>query len=293
MKRKSAELEEEYPAWMLQNSKNPGLSNQLNERAYQAHAGSDVITSPSVDLGDVTYKDASDNEHTKKVYMIHAVDSILTDGDRVLTIQRKGPPDQDKLAFVGGLVDPKEESMGPIDIRETASNELAEEANGIISKDRGEVIGERKIVREPRDIRVVSGIPAHFKNVEKYGVQPGDLMLVTTQAVLFKVTPEELDIMQRDFYAGSDARKGSARLNNITDLLRDKSMGLDHGLLLEEANAHMQQEKMSQVSKDAPSAVERLRLSRGSRGARESIKPSDSYVSKAAGRETGKGFDRS
>jgi|GEM_PF-6001637 len=254
MKRKAEEAErDEYPAWMLQEGQNPGLSDELNQRAASSYGDSDGIMSPSVDLGEVVYSDSTGVEHRKKVHMIHAVDTILTDGERVLTIQRKGPPDQDKLAFVGGLVDPVElkegESSAQIDIREDASRELAEEANGIISKERGEVVGERKIIREPRDIRIISGVPAHFKNVAKYGVEPEDLMLVTTQAVLFKVSSDELDIMQRDFSAGSDARKGSAQLYKIDALLRDKSMGLDHGALLEEAKAHMQQQRIAEVSR--------------------------------------------
>lgn len=160
-----------YPPWMLQEATNPGLAEHLNEQAVQVFAHATEVFSPSQPLGSCTHNGSEVN-----AVMVHAVDPIfMSDDGRVIVIKRKGEPDKDKYAFPGGLLEPRNNSLGPIDIRETAAQELSEEVGLNVSYDKGEVIGERKIARHPRDIRIVSGVPAHFKNVEKYGVRPGDL----------------------------------------------------------------------------------------------------------------------
>ncbi len=264
------EEDKEYPVWMLQDGQNPELAEKLNIRALEAYGQSKGITAPAVNLGKVTYKDAKGVEHEQNLHMVHAVDTILTDGKRVLVIERKGEPDKDKIALIGGLIDQPRHPLQEgdvIDIRDDAARELKEEANGEVLAGAGVVIGENRLIaRQPRDIRIVSGDSIHYKNVENLGVKPNDLMLVTTQAVLFQVSPEQLDKMESNFKAGTDARADSARLENIQELLQDKKMGLDHGTLLQQAVDYMaEKEKVIARSNSIMGKVSAIVVGAGAR----------------------------
>lgn len=186
----------------------------------------------SHNLGKITLADGK----TVTAHVIHAVDPVITNGEEVVMINRSREPGKGKPALPGGFIDP-EKSGGVESAVQAAAREAMEEVG--ISLGSGRLIGTRNMNR-PFDIRVADFSyltdaemrkkeESAFK--EKYGIAPGDIFMVSTQAVRFDVP----DLQNTTLNAGDDAMPGSARRVRISTLTRD-SVGIpDHFDMIREA----------------------------------------------------------
>ncbi|MDE2101344.1 MAG: NUDIX domain-containing protein [Patescibacteria group bacterium] len=175
-------------------------------------------------------------------HVVHAVDPVITDGNSVVMVNRKYPPGVGRLALPGGFLDPAGGGGAETAIQ-AAAREALEEAGVTVGK--GVLVGERYMDRR-FDIRVARfnvdepGIsPDEQKKRQnskeefraKYGIEEGDLFMVSTQAVRFDVP----DLEKVKLVAGNEIVPGSARLVKLRDLSRD-SVGIpDHYDMIMEA----------------------------------------------------------
>jgi 8-oxo-dGTP pyrophosphatase MutT (NUDIX family) len=157
-----------------------------------------------------------DNGDIVNAHVVHAVDAIITDKIRVVLIERANEPGQGLLALPGGFID--DVSGDPESVIAAAVRESLEEV-GIKLSD-GCLIGDRRIFR-PFDVRVA------WRDMPDRGISKGDLFLVTTQAVLFRMDAiPELE-------AGSDASYAESFL---IERLAFHNFGIqDHPEILAEA----------------------------------------------------------
>jgi hypothetical protein len=174
-------------------------------------------------LGKVTLKDGT----TVRAHVIHAVDSIITDGNELVMINRLKEPKQGLPALPGGFIDPLDGDKVESPF-EAAAREAKEEAfEGIeISFENGALIGTRNMYR-PNDIRIARGNGLE----EKYGIVDGEVFMVSTQAVRFNFP----DLKNTPLAAGDDAVLGSARRVKIDSLTRDNIGIEDHYDMIVEA----------------------------------------------------------
>jgi len=157
------------------------------------------------------------------VHVVHAVDPVITDGTYVVVIDRLNEPGAGLPALPGGFMDPAE---GGVESAIKAAAREAVEETGFKGAEEGVLIGTRSMYR-PNDVRVATA------DMDKYGIKKGELFMVSTQAVLFRVS----DLTQTPLMAGDDAKPGSARILSI-DALSEKPMGIkDHYPMVKKALA--------------------------------------------------------
>lgn len=169
-------------------------------------------------LGEITLADGQKGN----AHVVHAVDPIITDGTEVVMINRSRDPGMGKPALPGGFLDPMED--GGVELpSQGAAREAAEEV-GIKNLGEGVPIGTRNMNR-PYDVRVAQ------KPLPQYGIEEGDIFMVSTQGVRFDV-PE---LSHTTLVAGDDALPGSARRVKVSELTED-SVGIpDHLHMIQEA----------------------------------------------------------
>lgn len=169
-------------------------------------------------LGQITLADG------KKVtaHVVHAVDPIITDGEEVVMINRSNEPGKGKPALPGGFMDPVKGGGVESPVR-AATREAMEEVN-VKLEGSGTVIGTRNMNR-PFDVRVAQ------KPLPQYGINEGDIFMVSTQAVRFDVP----DLANTTLKAGDDAMPGSARRVAISTLTRESVGVPDHFDMIQEA----------------------------------------------------------
>ncbi len=154
-------------------------------------------------------------------HVVHAVDAIIEDGISLVMINRKNEPGRGKPALPGGFLDPTQVA-GVESAVQAAAREALEETGIVLSG--GTLVGTRNMYR-PHDVRV-----AH-KDMPDYGIKQGDIFMVSTQAVRFRVD----DLAQSNLIAGDDAVPGSARRVEISTLTPD-SVGIpDHFDMIKQA----------------------------------------------------------
>ncbi len=215
--------------WMVDS--NDPARNEIVRRALALG----ITGSPdkaSHNLGEISLADGKQ----VTAHVIHAVDPIITDGESVVMINRSREPGKGKPALPGGFIDPSK-GGGVESAVQAAAREAVEEVD--ITLQGGTLVGTRNMDR-PFDVRVAdfSYITDAEKKAreedefkEKYGIKPGDVFMVSTQAVRFDVT----NLKDTKLEAGDDAMSGSARLVNISTLTED-SVGIpDHFRMIKEA----------------------------------------------------------
>lgn len=165
-------------------------------------------------LGEITLA----NGNTVNAHVVHAVDSIITDGEYIVMINRKHDPGTGKPALPGGFIDPAK-GGGVESAVQAATREAAEEAGIDLKNAATQLVGTRNMDR-PFDVRVA----ANNGLEEKYRIKKGDVFMVSTQAVRFDVP----DLASTSLIAGDDAMPGSARRVKIDSLTRDSVAISDH-----------------------------------------------------------------
>jgi ADP-ribose pyrophosphatase YjhB (NUDIX family) len=223
--------------WML--DKNDPARLEIARRAVQLAEERSIYGDPDSGahpLGKVRLADGREvNAH-----VVHAVDPIITDGNEVVLINRMREPGQGKPALPGGFIDPTK--GGSETAVQAAAREAMEEAG--IALDDGKPIGKRNMNR-PQDVRVATfNVDQADISVEekekrqktkddmkaKYGIDEGDIFIVSTQAVRFDVP----DLANTKLVAGDDAMPGSARRVEIASL-KVEDMGIaDHFEMIKE-----------------------------------------------------------
>lgn len=173
-------------------------------------------------LGPITLADG----RTVNAHVVHAVDPIITDGKSVVMINRTLDPGAGKPALPGGFIDPTQGSGVESAIR-AAAREALEEVG--VKLNEGVRIGTRNMDR-PYDVRIATG--GFLK--EKYGINDGDVFMVSTQGVRFDVA----DLSHTNLVAGDDAQPGSARRVEISKISRDTVGIPDHADMVHQAFAH-------------------------------------------------------
>ena len=164
-------------------------------------------------LGAITLADG----RVVQAHVVHAVDPVITDGKDVVMINRRNDPGQGKPALPGGFIDP---AHGGVESGiQAAAREAMEEVGVDLGHARATLIGRRNLDR-PFDVRVA----ANDGLKKKYGIESGDIFMVSTQAVRFDVP----DLAQTSLIAGDDAAPGSARRVRIDSLTRDAVGVPDH-----------------------------------------------------------------
>ena len=165
-------------------------------------------------LGSITLA----NGQVVKAFVVHAVDAIITDGQKIVMINRSHEPGIGKPALPGGLIDPTKDG-GVESAVQAGTREAAEEAGIDLGKAKATLIGTRNMDR-PHDVRVAKDDGLF----EKYGIKEGDIFMVSTQAVRFDVP----DLANTKLTAGDDAEPGTVRRVKISSLTKD-SVGIhDH-----------------------------------------------------------------
>ena len=207
---------------------------EIVRRAKSLMIGSNPDT-PSHKLGKVTLA----NGEEVNAHVVHAVDSVVTDGRYVAMIDRLKDPGKGKPALPGGFIDPAKNGAAETS-QIAAARETHEEINLALNPVSGILVGSRLIDR-PQEIRIAdfshiddpakrAAKQAEFK--EKYDIEPGDVLLVSTQAVLFYVP----DLQHANPKAGDDAAPGSAKLVEMSKLTEDYVGIPDHAGLIHTAN---------------------------------------------------------
>jgi 8-oxo-dGTP pyrophosphatase MutT (NUDIX family) len=154
---------------------------------------------------------------TVQAHVVHAVDPIITDGKYVVMINRKNEPGKGKPALPGGFIDP---AKGGVESAvQAAAREAMEEVGVDLAKANSTLLGTRNMDR-PFDVRVATNDGLK----EKYGINDGDIFMVSTQAVRFDVP----DLDKTSLIAGDDAAPGSARRVEIAILTRNDVGIPDH-----------------------------------------------------------------
>ncbi len=153
------------------------------------------------------------NDETVTAHVVHAVDPVITDGKEVVLINRKNPPGKGLPALPGGFIDPVK--GGVESAVQAAAREALEEVG--IELQGGTLIGQRNMNRS-YDVRTATTA------LPQYGINRGDIFMVSTQAVRFDVD----DLSKTKLIAGDDAEPGSARRVIIADLTRDRMGIADH-----------------------------------------------------------------
>jgi bifunctional NMN adenylyltransferase/nudix hydrolase len=155
---------------------------------------------------------------TVNAHVVHAVDPIITDGVELVMINRKNDPGKGLPALPGGFIDPTK-GGGVESAVQAAAREAAEEVGVNLATAPATLIGTRNMNR-PFDVRVAAndGLKA------SYGIEAGDIFMVSTQAVRFDVP----DLKNTKLEAGDDAEPGTARRVKASSLTKT-SMGIpDH-----------------------------------------------------------------
>jgi 8-oxo-dGTP pyrophosphatase MutT (NUDIX family) len=165
-------------------------------------------------LGAITLADGK----VVQAHVVHAVDPVITDGTYVVMINRRNDPGKGKPALPGGFIDPARGGGVESGIQ-AAAREAMEEVGVDLGKAHATLIGTRNMDR-PFDVRVA--VNDGLK--EKYGIESGDIFMVSTQAVRFDVP----DLVHTSLTAGDDAAPGSARRVRIGSLTRDAVGVPDH-----------------------------------------------------------------
>lgn len=173
------------------------------------------------DLGKITLADGQ----STNAYVVHAIDSVITDRKSVVMIDRLHAPGQGLPALPSGLIDPLEGGGVETGI-ETGIREAFEEVG--IKLTGGVRIGTRNMNR-PYDVRIAQGDILK----SQYGIQDGDIFMVSTQAVRYDVP----DLSKIKLIAGDDAEPGSARCVAISDI-QPRTVGIpNHADMVHEALA--------------------------------------------------------
>jgi 8-oxo-dGTP pyrophosphatase MutT (NUDIX family) len=165
-------------------------------------------------LGAITLADGK----VVQAHVVHAVDPVITDGKYVVMINRRNDPGKGKPALPGGFIDPANGGGVESGIQ-AAAREAMEEVGVDLGNARSTLIGTRNLDR-PFDVRVAGNDGLK----EKYGIENGDIFMVSTQAVRFDVP----DLAHTSLTAGDDAAPGSARRVRIDSLTRDAVGVPDH-----------------------------------------------------------------
>ncbi len=128
-------------------------------------------------LGNVTLANGTE----VKAHVIHAVDAVITDphGKEVLLIKREKDPGTDRLALPGAFLKP-DAGKSPLSGIEAAASVAARRTGIPIDKLKGTLIGKRHTNR-PFDVREARS------DMPEYGINKGELFMVSTQAVAFSV----------------------------------------------------------------------------------------------------------
>lgn len=195
--------------WMIDN--NDPVRFEIAERAEALG----IVGNPDKAahaLGPVTLA----NGKTVNAFVVHAVDPIITDGRRIVMINRSHEPRKGMPALPGGMIDPTAD--GVESAIQAAAREAAEEAGAQLDTSHATLIGTRNMNR-PFDVRI-----AINDSMEKYGIKKGDVFMVSTQAVRFDVD----DLSKIKFVAGDDAEPGSVRLVEIGSITREMIGLSDH-----------------------------------------------------------------
>lgn len=159
-------------------------------------------------------------------HVVHAIDPVITDGVNVVMIDRMNDPGRGKPALPGGFIDPA--GSGVESGVQAAMREANEEA-GVDLKSfsaSAALVGDRNMDR-PHDVRVARGHGLE----KKYGIREGDIFMVSTQAVLFRVP----DLNAISLVAGDDAVPGSARCVRIGGLTPENIASPDHLDMIKDA----------------------------------------------------------
>jgi len=197
--------------WMIDN--NDPARREIVDRAQELGI-TGTPDKAAHSLGAITLADG----RTVNAFVVHAVDPIITDGNEVVMINRKNAPGMGKPALPGGFIDPTQ-GGGVESAIQAAAREAAEEVGIDLQKTKATLIGTRNMNR-PFDVRVA----ANNDLKENYGIQEGDIFMLSTQAVRFDVP----DLARTKLVAGDDAAPGSARRVKIDSLTKD-SVGIpDH-----------------------------------------------------------------
>ncbi len=177
-------------------------------------------------LGHYVWEDKNGIKKSVQLHVIHAVDVIITDGKKVVVIERKQPPAMGKPCFPGGMLDPLDPARNGVETAEQAAIREAMEEVSIELKSKGIPVGKR-IMNRPGDVRICAGNGLKTK----YGVHDGDIFMVTTQPMLFHV--DNVDALK--LKPESDAKL--AKKMEINDLRAGghDSMGPDQYEMLMEA----------------------------------------------------------
>jgi 8-oxo-dGTP pyrophosphatase MutT (NUDIX family) len=198
-------------SWMVEDSDPARL--EISQRAKQLGVAGNPDKAAHA-LGAITLADGKNVQ----AYVVHAVDPIITDGTYVVMINRRNDPGKGKPALPGGFIDPAN-GVGVESGIQAAVREAMEEVGVDLGKAHSTLIGTRNMDR-PFDVRVAASDGLK----EKYGIESGDIFMVSTQAVRFDVP----DLARTSLIAGDDAAPGSARRVRIDSLTKDALGILDH-----------------------------------------------------------------
>ncbi len=197
-------------SWLIENSDPARLEVSRRARALGITGNPDKAAHP---LGAITLASGK----VVQAHVVHAVDPVITDGTYVVMINRRNDPGKGKPALPGGFIDPA--SGGVESGIQAAAREAMEEVGVDLGHAHATLIGTRNLDR-PFDVRVA----ANDGLKEKYGIESGDIFMVSTQAVRFDVP----DLTHTSLTAGDDAAPGSARRVRIDSLTRDAVGVPDH-----------------------------------------------------------------
>jgi 8-oxo-dGTP pyrophosphatase MutT (NUDIX family) len=198
-------------SWLIENSDPARLEVSRRARALGITGNPDKAAHA---LGAITLADGK----IVQAHVVHAVDPVITDGTYVVMINRRNDPGKGKPALPGGFID-SANGGGVESGIQAAAREAMEEVGIDLGKAHATLIGSRNMYR-PFDVRVA----ANNGLKEKYGIESGDIFMVSTQAVRFDVP----DLAQTSLTAGDDAAPGSARRVRIDSLTRDAVGIPDH-----------------------------------------------------------------